>query len=286
MAPARFIADQRLTVWSSVPSIAAFMRRMKMLKPGAFPSIRYSVFAGEALPYALAEAWQTAAPASVVENLYGPTEATVYCLGATVGADFPPTPGRDTVPSGFPLPGLEAAILDESLAFLTPGREGQLAISGGQLAVGYYGEPDLTRRRFPTLDGRTWYLTGDLARQDERGIFHHLGRIDHQVKILGQRVELEEIEAHLRAVSGSEDVAAIAWPIQDGVAAGIVAFTSGVADPPEQLRQGLLRLLPSYMVPRRIVELGSLPLGASGKIDRRALSRYMDESATGLETAA
>ena len=58
MAPARFIADQRLTVWSSVPSIAAFMRRMKMLQPGAFPSVRYSVFAGEALPYALAEAWQ------------------------------------------------------------------------------------------------------------------------------------------------------------------------------------------------------------------------------------
>jgi D-alanine--poly(phosphoribitol) ligase subunit 1 len=66
MAPARFIADQELTIWSSVPSIAAFMRRMKMLKPGAFPSIRYSAFAGEALPYALAEAWQIAAPASVV----------------------------------------------------------------------------------------------------------------------------------------------------------------------------------------------------------------------------
>ena len=103
MAPARFIVEQSLTVWSSVPSVAAFMRRMKMLKPGAFPSIRYSVFAGEALPYALAEAWQTAAPSSVVENLYGPTEATVYCLGATVGPDFPPTPGRDTVPSGLPL---------------------------------------------------------------------------------------------------------------------------------------------------------------------------------------
>src|SRR5205085_1566799 len=85
MAPLRFIADQRLTVWSCVPSIAAFMRRMKMLKPGAFPFIRYSVFAGEALPYTLAEAWQQAAPHSIVENLYGPTEATVYCLGATVG---------------------------------------------------------------------------------------------------------------------------------------------------------------------------------------------------------
>ncbi len=276
MAPARFIADQRLTVWSSVPSIAAFMRRMKMLKPGAFPSIRYSAFAGEALPYALAEAWQIAAPSSVVENLYGPTEATVFCLGATVGPDFPPTPGRDTVPSGLALPGLEAAILDESLAFLPPGREGQLAISGGQLAKGYDGEPDLTRCRFPTLGGRTWYLTGDLARQDDSGIYHHLGRIDHQVKILGQRVELEDVEAHLRSVSGTEDVAAIAWPIQDGIAAGIMAFTSGATRPAEQLREALRILLPPYMVPRRIIELDALPLGSSGKIDRRALARYLD----------
>jgi D-alanine--poly(phosphoribitol) ligase subunit 1 len=183
------------------------------------------------------------------------------------------------VPSGLPLPGLDAAILDESVAFLPPGCEGQLAISGGQLAKGYYGEPDLTGRCFPTIGGKTWYLTGDLACQDERGIFHHLGRIDHQVKILGQRVELEEVEAHLRAVSGSDNVAAVAWPIQDGVAAGIVAFTSGVAAPPEQLREALCRLVPPYMVPRRIIEIDSLPLGSSGKIDRRALARYMDESA-------
>jgi len=69
MAPARFIVDRQLTVWSSVPSIASFMRRMKMLKPNAFPSLRYSVFAGEALPWSLAEAWQAAAPSSIVENL-------------------------------------------------------------------------------------------------------------------------------------------------------------------------------------------------------------------------
>ena len=144
------------------------------------------------MSYSLAEAWQTAAPSGAVENLYGPTEATVYCLGATVGPDFPPTPGRNTVPSGRPLPGLEAAILDESFAFLRRDREGLFAISSGQLAKGYYGDPDLTHRRFPAIDDKTWYLTGDLACQDERGVFHHLGRIDDQIKILGQRVELEE----------------------------------------------------------------------------------------------
>jgi len=280
MAPVRFIQDRQLTVWSSVPSIASFIRRMKMLQPGAFPSLRYSVFAGEALPWSLAEAWQAAAPCSVVENLYGPTEATVYCLGATFGPDFPPTPERGTVPSGYPLPGLEAAILDDAFTFLPAGDEGQLAVSGGQIALGYFNEAKLTQQRFPSIAGKTWYLTGDLARQDERGIFHHLGRIDNQVKVLGQRVEMEEIESNLRAVSGSENVAAVPWPIQDGIVTGIVAFTSGVAKPPEELIEALRRILPPYMVPRQILQIDELPLNPSGKIDRKALARCLDESAS------
>ncbi len=278
MAPARFIVDRQITIWSSVPSIASFMKRMRMLKPAAFSSIRYSVFAGEALPYPLAEEWQRAAPSSVVENLYGPTEATVYCLGATVGSNFPPTPGRNTVPSGFPLPGLDAAIFDEALRFLPSGKEGQLAISGGQVAQGYFNEPELTRQRFVSIDGRTWYLTGDLARQDERGIFHHLGRIDNQIKVLGQRVELEDIESHLRAISGTEEVAAVPWPVRDGSIAGIVAFTAIVPKTPDEILEGLRRVLPSYMVPRQIVQLEALALNPSGKIDRKALIRMLDEN--------
>ena len=277
MAPLRFILDRQLTVWSSVPSIAAFMRRMKMLNPGVFPTLRYSVFAGEALPHSLAEAWQTAAPSSVVENLYGPTEATVYCLGATFRPDLPATPERGTVPSGLPLPGLEATILDDALNILPQGQEGELAISGGQIARGYYNDPALTAERFPTIDGKRWYRTGDLARQDESGIFHHLGRIDNQVKVLGQRVELEEIESHLRKISVSEHVAAIPWPVRDGIVSGIVAFTSGVAEAPEALLAKLRQVLPAYMVPGQILQVESLPLNPSGKIDRKALARMLDE---------
>lgn len=275
MAPARFIVERELTIWSSVPSIAAFMRRMHMLKPAAFPTLRYSVFAGEALPYPLAEAWKEAAPLSVVENLYGPTEATVYCIGATLGKDLPPTPGRNTVPSGTPLPALQAAILDESLTPLPPGSEGQLAICGGQIALGYFNDPELTRQRFPSIGGKIWYLTGDLARQDERGIFHHLGRIDNQIKVLGQRVELEEIESHLRAICESEHVAAIAWPIENGIVQGIVAFTSGIEKSSDEILEALRRVVPHYMVPRQILALPSLPLNPSGKIDRKALASLL-----------
>ena len=80
MAPAKFIRDHKLTLWFSVPSTASFMARMKMLTPGAFPSLRISIFAGESLATTTAQAWQVAAPDSIVENFYGPTELTVDCI--------------------------------------------------------------------------------------------------------------------------------------------------------------------------------------------------------------
>jgi len=286
MSPSRFITDHGLTIWSSVPSIAAFMRGMKTLKPGAFPSLRYSVFCGEALPYPLAEAWQAAAPWSIVENLYGPTEATVGCVSATVGPEFPATPTLNLVPSGLPLPGVEAAVVDESFAFLPVGEVGQLVLAGGQLAEGYYNEPELNRERFPVIDGKRWYLTGDLTRQDEHGAFHHLGRMDRQIKLMGQRVELEEIEAHLRSVCNSDNVAAVAWPIEDGLVQGVVGFTSGASKPSQELLETLRRRLPSYMVPRRIVQLDELPHTANGKIDRNALALSLNESPSLCEEAS
>jgi D-alanine--poly(phosphoribitol) ligase subunit 1 len=286
MSPSHYITDHGLTIWSSVPSIAAFMRGTKTLKPGAFTSLRYSVFCGEALPYPLAEAWQAAAPFSVVENLYGPTEATVGCLSAAVGPDFPPTRNLNLVPSGLPLPGVEVAVVDESLEFLPVGEVGQLAIAGGQVAEGYCNEPGLTQERFPTINGKRWYLTGDLTRQDEHGVFHHLGRMDRQIKLMGQRVELEEIEAHLRTVSDSDNVAAVAWPIEDGLVQGVVGFTSKVNAPPQELLDSLRRTLPSYMVPRRIVQLDELPRNDSGKIDRKALALSLDEAPRLCEEAS
>ena len=278
MAPARFIREQKLTVWSSVPSIPSIMRRIKMLRPGAFPDLRYSLFAGEPLPLDLANAWQVAAPHTAIENLYGPTEATIVCIGARMSEDTEPTPGRGTVPTGHPFPGTEAAILDENLDPMLPGSPGQLALAGPNLAIGYLNDPALTALRFRRVLGKTWYLTGDLAFEDASGVFHHLGRIDHQVKILGNRVELEEVEAHLRQITNSSEVAAVAWPTRDGSAEGIVAFVSGSSLDDEIIRERMRALVPAYMIPRRTIHLESLPLNANGKMDRGKLERYLDET--------
>jgi len=275
MAPFRFIQDRQLTVWFSVPSIATFMRRMNLLQRCSFPQLRYSLFAGEPLWWDCATAWQEAAPNSIVENLYGPTEATVVCSSQTVGTPVRVTPKRGVVAIGRPFPGTDVAIVDSALKFLPPGEEGQIVLSGAQLSEGYHRQPELTEERFPVIEGKRWYLTGDLGYQDVSGAFHHLGRMDNQVKILGHRVELEEIESHLRQVCKPDMVAAVAWPIADGSALGVVAFVSGTACSCSEVRERMKNQVVRYMVPQAVHVLDRLPLNSNGKVDRQALLRLL-----------
>ncbi len=277
MAPGRFIRDRGITVWFSVPSTASIMNSMKMLRPGVFPLLRCTVFAGEPLPVGAAQAWRIAAPNTVIDNVYGPTEATVVCMWERVGKVPNVTPNRGIVAIGTPFPGTEVALLDPELNPVPPGETGEIALSGVQVAKGYFGDPALTSQRFRVRDGKVWYLTGDLGFQDGSGIFHHLGRIDNQIKIFGNRVELEEIEGHLREISGAGAVAAVAWPQDHGTASGIVAFLSDAKMPAAEIRQGIAKRVPAYMLPTRFVEMQALPLNTNGKIDRKELTRRLDE---------
>jgi amino acid adenylation domain-containing protein len=271
LAPLRFIKENGITVWVSVPSTASIMNRMRMLQPGVFPSLRCTIFMGEPLPVGAARAWQIAAPNSIIENHYGPTEATVVCLGQRVSEPIQVTPNRGIVAIGTPFPGTEVEILDAALNPVARGQTGEIALGGVQVAKGYFGDPQLTASRFPVRGGKVWYLTGDLGYQDVNGIYHYLGRSDNQIKILGNRVELEEIEGHLREISGTEMVAAVAWPMEHGTASGIVAFLSGAKIPIADIRQAIASRVASYMVPTRFVEIPVLPLNANGKIDRKEL---------------
>ena len=277
LGPAKFIRDHALTIWFAVPSIACIMERMKMLKPGVFPSLRCSIFAGEALPIATAQAWQAATPNGVVENFYGPTEVTVDCTAQRL--DDPPnvTKNRGSLAIGKPFPGIEAGIVAPDLKFRPQGSEGELVVSGRQLARGYFNDPEMTAARFPTIEGRRWYRTGDLAYQDESGAFHYLGRVDNQVKVLGNRIELEEVEAHLREIVGTDSVAAVAWPLEDQRATGLVAFHCAVGVTHDVVREGMKKRVPNYMVPQQVHRLDELPLGSTGKVDRKALLRLLDK---------
>lgn len=278
LAPARFVRARNITVWMSVPTLIAMMRKSGSLKPGVFPTLRLSIFCGEPLPASAARAWADATPNGVVENIYGPTEATVICLRQRLTDPPALTESRDIIAIGTPYETMDVAIFDARQRPLPDGLPGEIALSGPQLAVGYFGAPDLTADRFRTIDGRRWYLTGDLGMRDCDGIFHHLGRTDNQVKVKGYRIELEEVEMHLRRAAETDMVAVVAWPIVDESAQGLVGFCNS-ALPVETIRASMLRTLPRYMMPDPIHILETLPLNINGKVDRRALLARLRDGA-------
>jgi D-alanine--poly(phosphoribitol) ligase subunit 1 len=280
MSAVEFARTAKLTVWNSVPSLVGMLRQAKALRPGILPNLRMTVFGGEQLPESVVAAWRAAAPNSVIYNFYGPTEATVFCLDQAVTSPTPLTPGRDFVAIGTPMPGTEAVILDGKGEVVADGMPGELAVGGSQLSMGYLNAPKLTAARFPTLRGKRWYMTGDLAMRDSSGTFHWLGRIDNQVKVLGHRIELEEVDAHLRIVANVDVVGAIAWPLVDGVARGIVAFVGLKSIDANQVIDDLKKRLPVHMIPSQILALETVPLNHNGKVDRRALRQLLEQASS------
>ncbi|MCY1664290.1 AMP-binding protein [Rhizobium sp. SL86] len=276
MAPGRFVRARAITVWMSVPTLIAMMRRNGSLKPGIFPSLRLSIFCGEPLPVAAAEAWAAATPNGVVENIYGPTEGTVICMRQRLTNPPVATESRGILAIGKPYDSMEIAIFDSAQNPVADGMPGEIALSGPQLAIGYLGQPDQTADRFRMIRGKRWYLTGDLGMRDEKGTFHHLGRTDNQVKVKGNRIELEEVEAHLRRAAETDVVAVVAWPVIDGSAQGLVGFCVS-AFSGEAIGKRLLSSLPRYMVPEPIEVLEDLPVNINGKVDRRALFQRLED---------
>lgn len=275
----KFAKSSGITLWNSVPSLVALLNQLKVLKPGELDGLRLTVFGGESLSDGVVNTWRTVAPNARIHNLYGPTEATVFCLGADVGPATSLSPGRDVVAIGRPLPGNQAMVFTGDLAAAPAGTPGELAITGKQLFSGYLNAPELTQARTAFFGGRRWYLTGDLALYDSEGIFHCLGRLDNQVKILGHRVELEEIDAHVRMATGLDLVGSVAWPIVNGMAQGVVCFVASGPRCAAEIIATLKTRLPPYMVPQRVIALDEMPLNPSGKVDRRALCNLLDQGA-------
>jgi amino acid adenylation domain-containing protein len=282
--PAKFIRDQQLTSWFSVPSTVGFMKQFGALRPGQYPTLRRSLFCGEPLPVTSAAAWQEAAPNSIVENLYGPTELTIACTLYRWNSEVSPAESElGIVPIGTPYPGMEVLVVDENLLEVDPGEEGELLMRGPQMSLGYWKNPSKTGSAFVVPPGKseTYYRTGDRVRKPLAGKpLTHLGRVDFQVKILGHRVELGEVEAVVREESSLDGVVAVGWPTCATGFAAIEAFIEGTLKPAEQLsaiRQGVASRLPDYMVPRRFHFMPELPRNANGKFDRKAMMKLLED---------
>ncbi|MFR9750892.1 non-ribosomal peptide synthase/polyketide synthase [Nocardia sp. 004] len=269
------IDEYAVTTAHFVPSmLEAFLAA----QPVARQSSLRSVFAsGEALPGALAQRLRVLTGARV-HNLYGPTEAAVdVTYHEVTDSDVV------SVPIGAPVFNTRLYVLDSRLRPVPIGMPGELYLSGVQLARGYLARQGLTAARFIAdpfggpdaiaAAGDRMYRTGDLVRWTPYGELEYLGRTDFQVKVRGLRIELGEIEAVLGAV---ESVLRAVVVVRDdlGVGEQLVAYVLEAqpgAVPPDRLRAAATRALPGYMVPAAYVVLDTLPVNASGKLDRGAL---------------
>ncbi|MEV0368080.1 amino acid adenylation domain-containing protein, partial [Nocardia fusca] len=268
------IADEGVTMAQFVPSLLSVF--LSESEPAAWAGLRSIVVGGEALSGDLARRLRERTGARLF-NQYGPTETTVdvtahEVTGVETGA----------VPIGVPGLNTRTYVLDDRLRPVPAGVQGELYISGVQLAPGYLARPDLTTTRFvadPFHAGERMYRTGDLVRWTAAGELEYLGRSDFQVKLHGQRIEPGEIEAALTEM----DAVARALVIlrHTGTGDHLVAYVvpvAGATITTDELRAHLHGRLPSYMVPSAFVALETFPMNASGKLDRNALPEPVFET--------
>src|SRR5258708_21615965 len=272
------ICEQRVTTAFFVPSLlAAFAHDKNVVRCS---SLRCVISAGEALSSELKDRFYAVLPETELVNIYGPTEAVI----AVTAWRCERQSGGRPVPIGRPIANTQLYILDRAMEPVPVGFAGELHIGGAQVARGYLARPELTAKAFvpnPFGEGRL-YKTGDLARYREDGTIEFLGRIDQQVKLRGQRVELGEIEAVLKKHRAVRDCVVVVRQEEAGAPKRLVAYVVANGLSPQDLRQHAQQMLPGYMVPSALVFLQELPLTANGKLDRKALAAPDVAGARGL----
>ncbi|HEX6749442.1 MAG TPA: amino acid adenylation domain-containing protein [Longimicrobium sp.] len=266
---------------SMAPSAAA-----ELLRTGAIPpSVRVLNLGGEALPNALAQGLLDTGTVERVVNLYGPTEDTTYSTYSVVERD------GERVWIGRPVANTRAWVVDAALRTVPVGVPGELYLSGEGLSRGYHRRPALTAERFVPCPfgppGSRMYRVGDRVRWRADGNLDYLGRLDHQVKIRGHRVETGEIEAVLAEHPALQEAAVVVRGEGADVrlAAFVVSAAGEVAPGAAELRAFLKERLPDYMVPAAFTALERLPLSPNGKVDRLSLAEHEPAEAAREERA-
>ena len=251
---------------------------MKVLKLRLPDTVRLVIIGGESAYWQGLSDWADCTSGDVrLFNTYGPTEATVVATAHECSSGDRPS-ARGEIPIGRPISNSQIYLLDSHLQSVPIGAIGELYIGGAGLARGYLNRPELTAEKFvpnpfSSNPGTRLYKTGDLARYRPDGVLEFMGRSDRQVKLRGFRIELDEIEATL---NGHPAVQQAVVKLHDGAAcdkqlAAYIVAQPGVPTQEHELLTFLSSKLPKYMLPSTITRLETVPLTASGKLDRLAL---------------
>lgn len=262
----------RVTFIFWVPTIMVNIANMDLLANFPLPNLRTVWFIGEVFPTPKYNYWAKKLPHARFANFYGPIEITLACTYFLVDRDIP---DHEPIPIGHPFPNTEILVLDENDQPVQGEEEGELCVRGSSLAMGYYNNPQKTAAAFvqnplnphyPELI----YRTGDVVAYNARGELVYKGRRDTIIKHLGYRIELGEIE---QAAINLQDSIRNCCAIYNKANKHIVLIYEAHDDSVEEarIRAGLLKALPKYMMPAKLIRIDLMPRNANGKIDRLAL---------------
>ena len=271
-APAQladFLCDHRVTTMVWAVSAICLLTTFHALDYRTPETVNKILFSGEVMPYRALKDLRKHLPEATLVNLYGPTEITCNCTYHILD------PQRDYsagIPIGLPFPNEDVFLLDEENRMVTePEVPGEICVRGTALALGYYRNPEQNAAHFVQNPLNPFYpeliyRTGDLGRYNDLGELVFSGRKDFQIKYMGHRIELEEIEREMAAISGVERCCCVF----DEKRSRLKGFYIGTLTK-EELHSAMKAKLPDFMIPGILRQVGEMPLTKNGKIDRRAL---------------
>ncbi|WP_073785970.1 non-ribosomal peptide synthetase [Streptomyces sp. CB01580] len=284
---AELLRHHRVTVWNSVPALLQILLEYTRGRGERLPDeLRTVLLSGDWIPVATYGQLRDVAPGARLISLGGATEASIWSIAHEAG---PPGPEWASVPYGRPLANQRWHVLDDRMRPRPDWVTGGLYIAGSGLARGYWGDPEKTAARFVTdpHTGERLYRTGDLGRWRPSGDIEILGREDFQVKILGHRVELGEIEAALQDHPGVAGACVVALG-DPGAARRLVAHVvpepDTTAPEADELREFLAQRILGDIVPSLFHFPPALPLTSNGKVDRTALAALGEPAVPGAES--
>lgn len=271
------IKSKKITNMSIVPSMYRIL--MKDATNDTMNTLRFIVFGGEKIDESLFNLSKMVSPGCTLINEYGPTENTIATT-AIVGIT------ADTILSiGSPISNNEVYILDKELRIVPVGVPGELCVSGMGLARGYLNKTDLTMEKFipnPFRPDKIMYRTGDLARWLKNGTIEYIGRLDCQVKIRGNRIELNEIENVIMNMPHIEHAVVIDREDEEGNKYLSSYLKSNEDIDVEEVREYIGKRLPGYMIPSNFFKIDDIPLTSNGKVDRKKLKLMEIDKMTNL----
>lgn len=268
------INQSKCTIWFSVPSLLVYLLTTKVLSASDFQNITRISFGGEGFPKnKLKQLFDLFGNRITLYNVYGPTECTCICSSYIISEkDFENM--NELAPLGLMAPNFSYEILplDNNKNF------GELALIGPCVGLGYYNDVERTAKSFVQnskyLFSQVMYKTGDVVEKGLNGFLYFKGRVDNQVKHMGYRIELEEVEAAFNTLNYVDEAGVIYEKATAdlGQIKAFVSISDGTKDARFILNE-IKSLLPSYMVPKSVEILPALPKNSNGKIDRKQLAK-------------